>query len=135
MATAKNAVDKVTETGANVANPVVKAAHTMLLAGLGTFAVTREEIGHAVERLAEKGEVVEKDGLKMFDDLFERRRKDMTKVEDRFEGVLDQRIENVLKAMNIPSKTDIESLSKEVAKLSKKVGDLDKKVAPEKQAA
>lgn len=135
MPTAKKTVEKVTETGANVANPVVKVAHTMLLAGLGTLAVTKEEIEHAVERLAEKGEVVEKDSRKMLDELFERRRKDMSEVEDRFEGVVDQRIENVLKAMNIPSKTDIESLSKEVAKLSKKVGDLDKKVAVERQAA
>ncbi|MCO6449413.1 MAG: phasin family protein [Caldilineales bacterium] len=139
MPTARKTVEKVTdkaaETGTAVANPVVKAAHTLLLAGLGTFVMTKEEIEHAVERLAEKGEVVEKDGRKMFDDLFERRREDMTKAEERFENIMDQRIENMLKAMNIPSKTDIESLSKEVAKLSKKVGELDKKVAVEQKAA
>ena len=132
MATAKTAVKKL-ETP-EVTNPVVKAAHTVFLAGLGTFALGMEEVEAIVNRLVEKGEVAEKDARKMMDDMFNRSRKDMGKAEERVEGLLDNRIESVLQAMNIPSRNDVEDLSHKVGDLSKKVAQLDKKLTAEKAA-
>jgi len=137
MATAKKTVEKATAKieEINGKNPVIKAARTMLLAGFGTVAMGKEEIETMIERLVEKGEVAEKDGRKRIEGMFERRRKDMSKAEDKVEGLLDQRIESVLNAMNIPSKNDLDSLSRKIGSLTKKVSDLDKKLVEEEKVA
>ena len=135
MTAKEKATALVSDANDNITKPAMNAAHTMFLAGIGAVVVTKDEIEAAVERLAEKGEVVEKDGRKMFDDLFSRRKEDMSKAEEKFEGMLDQRIESVLTAMNIPSKGDIEGLNKQIASLSRKVISLDKKVSAETKKA
>lgn len=137
MPTAKQSVDKAAKKieEINGKNPVVKAARTAFLAGVGTVALGKEEVESMVERLVEKGEVAQKDSRKRMEGMFERRRKEVTKAEDKVEGLLDQRIESVLNAMNIPSKNDIDSLSRKIGSLSRKVSELDKKLAEEKKAA
>lgn len=131
--TVKNAAKKVEEI--NGKNPVVKISRNMFRASLGAIAAGREEVESVMERLVEKGEVAEKDSRKRLEGMFERRRKDVTKAEDKVEGMLDQRIESVLNAMNIPAKGDIESLSRKISTLSRKVSELDKKLSEETKIA
>ncbi len=113
----------------NGKNPVVKVAHTAVLAGLGVISLGKEEVEHVFDLLIEKGESAEKESRKKLDELLNRGKESTEKVEGRFEGVLDQRIEAVLQKMNIPSRSDIEELNKQVAKLSQKVSALDKKLS------
>jgi len=114
----------------------IKAIHTVLLAAIGAVALSKEEIEAIVNRLVEKGEIAEADGRELISDLLERRRKEVeeavgeTKVKaGQTEGILDQRIESILNRMNIPSKGDVESLSRKISTLSQKVDDLNTKIS------
>ncbi len=131
----KETAQQVEKLGQENVNVVVKTAHKGLQVGLGVVAMGADEIEAMIKRLVEKGEVAEKDGRKMFDGWLSRGREPMTKYEEKVEGMLDHRIEAVLGAMNIPSKSDISDLPQKIATLSKKVADLDKKMAAEKKLA
>ncbi len=131
----KETAQQVEKLGQENVNVVVKTAHKGLQVGLGVVAMGADEIEAMIKRLVEKGEVAEKDGRKMFDSWLSRGREPMTKYEEKVEGMLDHRIEAVLGAMNIPSKSDISDLTQKIATLSKKVADLDKKMAAEKKLA
>ena len=117
-----------------VESPVVKTAHSGLLVGLGAVVAGKEEFDGVMERLVEKGEVAAKDLLKMWHDLFSQGKEDVTKVEEKLEGVLDQRITAILGRMNIPSKSDLEGLTEKVGDLTNKVAELDKKLNIKKAA-
>lgn len=117
-----------------VDNPVVKTAHSGLLVGLGAVAAGKEKTGAVMDRLIEKGEVTAKDLQKMWKDLFSQGKEDVTKVEEKLEGMLDQRITAVLQRMNIPNKNDLEGLNDKVGALTKKVAELDKKLNAKKAA-
>ena len=147
MATAKKATEKVTKQAEKVTNqtkkvtekidvstdnPVLKAVHTVMQAGIGVLVIGKEELETAVEFLVEKGEVAEQHSLEKVNDLLDRGRQDVGKGQDKVESILDERIEVVLNTMNIPSKNDIDSLSRKISTLSRKVNALDKKVAVEK---
>lgn len=131
----KDTAQQVEKFGQENMNVVVKTAHKSFQAGLGVVALGAEEVEAMIKRLVEKGEVAEKDGRKLVDGWLSRGREPMNKYEGKVEGMLDHRIESVLQAMNIPSKSDIEDLTKKIAALSKKVADMDKKLAPEKKIA
>jgi poly(hydroxyalkanoate) granule-associated protein len=147
MATAKKATEKVTNQTKKVTDqtkkvtekidistqsPVLKAAHAVLQAGLGVLVIGKDELESAIEFLVEKGEVAEKESLEKVGELLDRGRTDVGKGQDKVESILDERIEVVLNTMNIPSKKDIDSLSRKISTLSRKVNALDKKVAAEK---
>ena len=141
MATAKKVTGKVSKQTekvtkkieeVNVQNPVLKAAHTVMQAGIGVLVIGKEELATAIEFLVEKGEVAEQASLGKVNELLDRGRKDVGKGQEKVESILDERIEVVLNTMNIPSKNDIDSLSRKISTLSRKVNALDKKVAVEK---
>ena len=130
--------DKVEASTHPVVSPVVKAARNLLLASIGAIAMSKDEIESLVDRLVEKGEITEKDGRKLVDDLVSRTKKMSQKVEkkteeqkNKTEDLLNKRIQAVLNTMNIPSKQDIEDLSKKINTLSRKVSNLDKKLSSE----
>ena len=139
---ANKAVTKVEETAQPVVNPVVKAAHSLLLASIGVVALSKEEIETLVNRLVEKGEITEKDGRKLIDDLLHRTKEmsathvkktteHVSKTTSKTEDILTKRIEAVLNTMNIPSKQDIDQLTRKIDALSRKVSALDKKLSAE----
>lgn len=132
--------DKIEETTQPVVNPLFKTARSLLLASIGAVALSREEIESLVNRLVEKGELTEKDGRKLVEDLVERTKEmgqsrvkqtgeRFTQATGKTEEALTKRIESVLNAMNIPSKVDIEQLTRKIDALSRKVSALDKKIA------
>jgi len=117
-----------------VDNVVVRTAHSGILVGLGAVAAGKEKTDSVMERLVEKGEVAAKDLQKMWHDLFSQGKEDVTKVEEKLEGMLDQRITSVLQRMNIPNKTDLDGLNEKVGALTQKVAELDKKLSLKKAA-
>ena len=139
---ANKAVTKVEETAQPVVNPVVKAARSLLLASVGAAALSKEEIETLVNRLVEKGEITEKDGRKLVEDLVQRTKEmsatrvkktteHVSKTTSKTEDILTKRIEAVLNTMNIPSKQDIDQLTRKIDALSRKVSALDKKLSAE----
>jgi len=95
----------------------------VLLAGVGAVALAQEEIEDFVNKLVERGEIAEKDGRQLVNDIMKRRREKAQKAQES----LDNRIENLLDRMNIPTRKDIETLSAKIAMLAEKVDELKKK--------
>lgn len=108
--------------GKEEVSPFVEALHKVLLASIGAVALAQEEIEDFVNKLVERGELAEKDGRKVVKDVMARRKKDAEKAEDQ----LTHRIEDILNRMNVPTKSDIDSLGEKVAALSAKVDELKK---------
>lgn len=103
-------------------NPLLDAARKVLFAGIGAVVLTQEAIEDFVNRLIERGEIAEKDGRKLINDVMAKRKKDAEKAEDE----VTKRVETVLDRMSVPSKADIDALSEKITELSKKVDALKK---------
>jgi len=89
-------------------------------------ALAQEEVEEFVGKLIDRGEIAEKDGRKLINDIIEKRRKKVEETADSAEEQLDKRIESLLDRMNVPTKSDIEALSAKIVTLTKKVDELKK---------
>ena len=98
-------------------NPLFEAARKVLLAGIGAIALTQETIEDFVSRLVDRGEIAEKEGRKLINEVMAKRKKEAEKGQDE----LTKRVETVMDRMSVPSKADIEALSDKITELSKKV--------------
>jgi polyhydroxyalkanoate synthesis regulator phasin len=92
----------------------------LLLAGVGAMALAQDEAQEFIDRLVERGEIAEGDGKQLMRDLKSRRKRQTKRVEDE----LDQRVAEVLDRMNIPTKSEIQTLSDKLAELGEKVDKL-----------
>lgn len=92
----------------------------VILASVGAVGVAQDEITSLIDRMVERGELTEKDARKLVSDAqkeFNKRRKSgQTKAEKEMEGMMEK--------MNVPSKADIEDLTKQVSQLSKRIEEL-----------
>lgn len=107
-------------------NPFVDAARNVLLASIGAVVVAQEEIELFVNKLVERGEIAEKDGRVLVKDLMARRKEKSEQTRTELGDEFDKRVEDVLHRLNIPSKRDIDALSKKINALSRKVDELNK---------
>jgi poly(hydroxyalkanoate) granule-associated protein len=101
---------------------ILESLRRVLLASVGVVALTIEEIGDLVDKLVEQGEIAEQEGKKLVLEIKEKRRKKT----DEAEEVASTRVREALDRMDIPTKSDIDDLSKKITTLSKKVDDLKK---------
>ena len=141
----KDATDQVKQGAQDLEkNPLVVAAHKVLLAGVGAAALAQEEIEDFVNRLVERGSIAETDGRRMVKDVLDQRRKQMERAGEKAQEVatemrsnlaegpkriaddLEGRIETVLSRMNIPTKEEIETLTAKITALTHKVDELKK---------
>ena len=94
-----------------------------MLAGVGLAAMTKDKVEELARELTEKGEISEKEGRELIDDLLkksEQARKDLeAKVEDM--------VRKVLEKMNVATREDI-------ARLEKKIGFLEQKVTADNKS-
>ena len=107
-------------------NPMLEMARKVLLAGIGAVALTQEEVEKFVHKLIERGEIAEKDGRKLINDVMEKRRRKAEEASVEAEETYESRMEEVLARMNIPSKSDIDALSSKITTLTEKVDELSK---------
>ena len=113
--------EEVEETGSSL----LAGVRRVLMAGVGAVALAQEEVEEFVKKLVERGEIAEKDGRKLVDDIMEKRKSRAQKAED----ALETRIEGLLERMNVPTKSDIDDLSKKITLLAEKVDELKNKKA------
>ncbi len=96
----------------------------ILMASIGVAVLAQEEIEDFVTKLIDRGEIAESDGRSLVSDVLERRRNE---VQDRSkqagEGV-DRRMEGMLNRLNVPTQSEIQTLSEQIAELSQKVDEL-----------
>lgn len=107
-------------------NPMLDMARKVLLASIGALALTQEEIEKFVNKLIERGEIAEKDGRKLINDLKEKRRRKSEESESEVEEELEHRMKGVLARMNIASKSDIDSLNRKLTALNEKLDEIIK---------
>ena len=112
-----------------VEEPKDKSQHQMMemirrmfLATIGAAVIAQEEVEVLVNRLVERGEIAEKDGKKLINEMMAKRKSQTTDVGDE----ISKNVESVLSRMNIPSKTDVDALGLKINALSKKVDELKK---------
>jgi len=111
-------------------------ARKALLASLGAAAMTLEEANSFADKLAERGELVEADVQRWMGELRARegeasksspasRSTTFTTAGMSMAGkALEESIEVILNRLNVPTKSDIEALSKKISLLNQKVNAL-----------
>jgi poly(hydroxyalkanoate) granule-associated protein len=95
----------------------------VLLAGIGAAALAQDEAEAFVNRLVERGEMAQKDGQGLLNELMDKRKKHLAKMEAQ----LTQRAEKMLERLNIPTKQEMDALHTKIAELNQKLDRLNRK--------
>jgi len=110
---------------------VFEIVRKLILAGIGAFALSREEAEAFLNRLVERGELAQKDAQKLFEEAMESFRKTAVPQSDQVQTNLNNlaaqfetSFEQFLNRLNIPSKRDIDELSAKIAQLALRVEEL-----------
>lgn len=116
------------ETTASENPPFVEMLRRMLLASIGAVAMTADEAEQFIQRLVERGELAQKDGEKLMNEMMTRFRQKPQEAEakaqaraDDLGSKMENSVEQFLNRLNVPSKRDIDELSARVAQLAARV--------------
>jgi len=113
----------------NGKNPVINGVQSALRASMGVFSMGREEVETIINRMIEKGDLTELDGKKIISNLFDRPRQGVRQINEKVGGALDDRIIATLNMLNVPTRSDLHTLSEKINDLTEKVDELSKKVS------
>lgn len=94
----------------------------VVLASIGAMAMAQDELEAFVNKLVERGELAEKDGDGLINELREKRHQRLSKMEEK----VNKRVAKTLEHLNIPSKDEIASLNEKIAILNKKLDEVKK---------
>ncbi len=94
-----------------------------MLIGIGLAATTREKIEESIAELVKKGELSEKEGKELVNDLLERSKKMKEEMDKKVEKI----VADTLNRLNIPTK-------KELAELKAKIDELERELAKAKES-
>ncbi len=114
---------------ANGKNPVAAGVESALRASIGLFALGKEEAEAIIDRMVERGELAEKDGRRILRDLYERPRQGVKQINQRVESALDDTILGILNMLNVPTRSDLQTLTEKINELAEKVEALSEKVS------
>lgn len=131
---------------AKLQDEVLESAHKVWLAGLGALSMAEQEGSKLFKTLVEKGEKFEVPGKKQLTKVQDSVEKGIDSVEEQIEGVRDRaestfgklgksfdaKVADTLQRLGVPSRMEIQKLTKRVEQLTKKVDEL-KKPAPRKK--
>ena len=119
-----------------LAQTVKDSAHQIWLAGLGAFAKAQEEGNKVFDALVKEGESIQSKTRKVADEQMAVVTGKAVGTWDRLEQVFEDRVARALSSLGVPSKKDIDKLSKRVAELTAVVQKLtEAQEAAEKAAA
>jgi poly(hydroxyalkanoate) granule-associated protein len=118
----KKKVEEVVEPDEKSQSQMTGMLRRVLLATIGAAVIAQEEIEALVNRLVERGEIAEKDGKKLIQEMMDKRKKKTAKVEEE----INKNIEGALERMNAASKADIDMLNLKVAAIAEDVENLKK---------
>jgi poly(hydroxyalkanoate) granule-associated protein len=96
-----------------------ESATKIWLAGLGAFSKGQEEGGKLFEALVKEGEAVQNRASKSAQDAISDARTKATGTWDKLEQVFVERVQSALHSLDVPTKQDIDALSKRVQELTK----------------
>ncbi|MFL7837935.1 MAG: phasin family protein [Candidatus Promineifilaceae bacterium] len=105
-------------------NLMLASLQRVLLAGVGVVVLAQEEIEDFVRRLVDRGDIAEDEGRTLVEDVMEERNRRFRDLKEGVEGTIDRGTGEVYKRLNIPTRSEIASLSEQIDILSKKVDEL-----------
>ncbi len=85
-----------------------------VLAGVGLAAMTKDKVEELAEELTEKGELSEKEGKALLDDLLKRSKRAKEDLDKKMEDVVTK----VLKKMDVATQKDLRRLEKKIKHIS-----------------
>jgi polyhydroxyalkanoate synthesis regulator phasin len=88
----------------------------MMMFGVGLAAMTREKTEELVKELVKKGEMSEKEGKQLVNDLLEKSKKMTRDLETKTEEMVTV----TLKRLNIPTRKELDELRERIEKLEKR---------------
>ena len=113
---------------------VPQEVRRVYLASIGALSMAWDETEEMFNKLVDEGETAEKNGRQWFKRVAKESKETQEKVagpvEERLEKGQDrveQTVEKVLARLNVPTKADIDRLSRQIAELSQKVEELKAK--------
>lgn len=119
-----------TESDGNAFAPAIKlfsVGRKLMLASLGVAVITAEEAGDFLNRLIERGELAEMDAAKLVNPASEEgddlEPGDLSS-DNGPETLLEESVEAILAKLNVPTKRDIEELSRKVDELNRRIAAL-----------
>ncbi len=89
----------------------------VMYTGVGLVSTTAERIQTNIDELVKKGSLSEEEGKKVVDDLYE----NTESKKEEFEGKLKELVANAVAALNLPTKSDIDTLMSRIEELETKV--------------
>jgi len=109
-----------TEESTEEGKSLTEMARQVMLATIGAVALAQEEAEAFIKKLIDRGEIAEKDGRKMMEDLKVKRQKKTKTAEDEMES----RVSQILERTGVPTKSDIDVLSEKITSLTEKIDEL-----------
>ncbi|MBK7415082.1 MAG: phasin family protein [Dechloromonas sp.] len=97
---------------------VKESAHQIWLAGLGAFSKAQEEGSKVFDALVKEGETIQKQTKKAADEKMAQVAGKAAGTWDRLEQVFEDRVARALSSLGVPTKKEIDKLSKRVAELT-----------------
>ena len=94
------------------------SANQIWLAGLGAFAKAQEGGTKLFETLVEEGEKVQKRATKVAGDKITEVKEQATGTWGKLERVFEDRVSQALHGLNVPTKKDVDTLSRRVSELT-----------------
>ncbi len=99
---------------------LLNAAKKVFLASVGALALAQDELEDLINRMVERGEIAEKEGRELISEVKVQSKANIEKTEHSFE----KRLNSILQRLDIPTKADVDSLSKKITALSKKIDEM-----------
>jgi poly(hydroxyalkanoate) granule-associated protein len=112
-----------------LATMIRESANQIWLAGLGAFSMAQKEGSKMFEALVAEGEKVQERTKVAADERLAELREKATGTWDKLEKVFEDRVARALHTLNVPSRHDLDTLSKQVHELTV----ITKKLAEEEE--
>ncbi len=94
----------------------------LMLAGVGAISIIHEELEQHIDKLVERGEITKKDREEIIAKMKERRQNYLHHRREYARKHVAETLEN----LDVPRRTDIDTLSQKIADLEKKIDELHK---------
>lgn len=121
-------------TDSQLAATVRESAHQIWLAGLGAFAKAQEEGGKVFDALVKEGEAIQARTKEAAAEKVTELTTRATGTWDRMEKVFEDRVARALGSLGVPTKQDVQALSRRVAELTEAVQKLSAEAAAAPEA-
>ena len=109
----------------NLSETIRDSAQQIWLAGLGAFAKAQAEGNKVFDALVREGESIQSKTRKVAEDKVTEMAAKATGTWDKLEQVFENRVAKALHSLGVPTKSDIDALTKRVAQLTAEVEKLN----------